>query len=110
VTSTRIVLADYLGRPRMLLTVRVPPACDVNGVFAAMHSPGRTEFLHGRAIRKCAIVPGDDASQTFANSLRAEEPKTPHTIVLREEDGTYADIYHPPVGALTNTTALRVCG
>lgn len=42
VTSTRIVLADYLGRPRMLLTVRVPPACDVNGVFAAMHSLGRS--------------------------------------------------------------------
>ena len=41
VTSTRIVLADYLGRPRMLLTVRVPPACG-NGVFAAMHSQSRT--------------------------------------------------------------------
>ena len=48
VTSTRIVLADYLGRPRMLLTVRVPPACDVNGVFAAMHSLGpmhRVSFM-----------------------------------------------------------------
>ena len=45
VTSTRIVLADYLGRPRMLLTVRVP-ACDVNGVFAAMHSLGAPSVLH----------------------------------------------------------------
>ena len=41
VTSTRIVLADYLGRPRMLLTVRVPPACDVNGVYEAMHSQSK---------------------------------------------------------------------
>ena len=47
-TSTRIVLADYLGRPRMLLTVRVPPACG-NGVFAAMHSQSRTTESTTRA-------------------------------------------------------------
>ena len=52
-TSTRIVLADYLGRPRMLLTVRVPPACDVNGVFAAMHSLGRTECPSWKGFRSC---------------------------------------------------------
>ena len=58
VTSTRIVLADYLGRPRTLLTVRMPPACDVNGVFAAMHSPGRTECPTWKGTPKvqCAIV------------------------------------------------------
>jgi hypothetical protein len=84
VTSTRIVLADYLGRPRMLLTVRVPPACDVNGVFAAMHSPGRTECPSWKGN---PIVPGDDAKPKRDDKRRSfdelknqlENPKTPHT-------------------------------
>jgi hypothetical protein len=86
VTSTRIVLADYLGRPRILLTVRVPPACDVNGVFAAMHSLGRcTEFLHdGQAIRSAHSCLETTRTGTKLSQIRYELKNQ-----LKPENPTY---------------------